>query len=115
MRRAVQKIKDADTSADRLIKKTKNTGYGTSGPDDLKSICLLVMAVKQSRGEKTEGLSIFFSNARTEKKMKTKTKRAAIIMKKIFDSNSVPISEEKIALHIDDEPKGMKVTICYTI
>ena len=36
------------------------------------------------------------------------TKRAAIILKKIFDSNTVSISEENNVLHI--EPQGVKVT-----
>ena len=39
-----------------------------------------------------------------------KTKRAAIILKKIFDSNTVSISEEINVLHIEDEPQGVKVT-----
>ena len=39
-----------------------------------------------------------------------KTKRAAIILKKIFDSDTVSISEENNVLHIEDEPQGVKVT-----
>ena len=41
-----------------------------------------------------------------------KTKRAAIILKKLFDSDTVSISEENNALHIEDEPQGVKVTNC---
>ena len=39
-----------------------------------------------------------------------KTKRAAIILEKIFDSNSVSISEVNNVLHIGDGPQGVKVT-----
>ena len=38
-----------------------------------------------------------------------KTKRAAINLKKIFDSDTVSISEENNVLHIEDEPQGVKV------
>ena len=36
-----------------------------------------------------------------------KTKRAAIILNKIFNSNNVSISEETNILHINDEPQGL--------
>ena len=39
-----------------------------------------------------------------------KTKRAAIILKKNFDSDTVSISEENNVLHIEDEIQGVKVT-----
>ena len=39
-----------------------------------------------------------------------KTKRAAIILKKFFDSDTVSISEENNVLHIEDEPQGVKMT-----
>ena len=39
-----------------------------------------------------------------------KTKRAAIILNKFFNSNSVSISEETNILHIDDEPRGVDIT-----
>ena len=39
-----------------------------------------------------------------------KTKNAAIILKKFFDSDTVSISEENNVLHIEDEPQGVKVT-----
>ena len=39
-----------------------------------------------------------------------KTKRAAIILKKIFVSDTVSISEENNVLHNADEPEGVKVT-----
>ena len=39
-----------------------------------------------------------------------KTKRAAIILNKIFNSNNVSISEETNILHINDEPQGVDVT-----
>ena len=42
--------------------------------------------------------------------MKKKTKRAAIILKKFFDSDTVSIKEENNFLHIEDEPQGVKVT-----
>ena len=42
--------------------------------------------------------------------MKIKQKKAAIILKKIFDSDTVSISEENNVLHIEDEPQGVKVT-----
>ena len=38
-----------------------------------------------------------------------KTKRAAIILKKNFDSDAVSISEENNVLHIEDEPQRVKV------
>ena len=39
-----------------------------------------------------------------------KTKRAAIILNKIFNSISVSISEETNILHINDELEGVDVT-----
>ena len=39
-----------------------------------------------------------------------KTKRAAIILNKIFNSNNVSISGETNILHINDEPQGVDVT-----
>ena len=39
-----------------------------------------------------------------------KTKRPAIILHKIFNSNSISISEENNILHIDDESQGVDVT-----
>ena len=39
-----------------------------------------------------------------------KTKRAAIILKKMFDSDTISISEENNVLHIEDEPQGVKMT-----
>ena len=39
-----------------------------------------------------------------------KAKRAAIITKKIFDSDTLSISEENNVLHIEDEPQGVKRT-----
>ena len=39
-----------------------------------------------------------------------KTKRAAIILNKIFNSYNVSISEETNILHINDEPQGVDVT-----
>ena len=39
-----------------------------------------------------------------------KTKRAAIILNKIFNSNNVSISEQTNILHINDEPQGVDVT-----
>ena len=38
-----------------------------------------------------------------------KTKRAAIILKKIWDSETVSIREENSVLNIEDEPQGVKV------
>ena len=43
-----------------------------------------------------------------------KTKRAAIILNKIFISNSVSISEEVNILHINDKPQGVDVTSFFT-
>ena len=39
-----------------------------------------------------------------------KTKRAAIILNKIFNSHNVSISEETNLLHINDEPQVVDVT-----
>ena len=39
-----------------------------------------------------------------------KTKRAAIVLNKIFNSISVSIIEETNILHINDEPQGVVVT-----
>ena len=38
-----------------------------------------------------------------------KTKRAAILLSKIFNSNNVSISEETNIQHFNDEPQGVDV------
>ena len=45
-----------------------------------------------------------------------KTERAAIILNKIFKSNSVSIIKETNILHIDDEPQGVgETSFLYTL
>ena len=44
-----------------------------------------------------------------------KLKRTAIILKKVFDSNTVSIKQENNVLHTEDELQRVKVTNSYTI
>ena len=44
-----------------------------------------------------------------------KTKKAAIILKKNLDADTVSISEENNVFQIEDEPQGVKVTNFCTI
>ena len=108
--RAVEK-KDADTSTDRRITRTRSTGDGTSDPDDVKSE-LFVSDDSEIESVVKKRKDSAFDSIMLELKLmdENKTKRAAIILKKIFDSNTVSISEENNVLHIEDEPQGVKVT-----
>ena len=103
--------KDADTSTDRRITRTRSTGDGTSDPDDVKSELFVSDDSEIEPVVKKRKVSAFDSIMLELKLMdENKTKRAAIILKKIFDSNTVSISEENNVLHIEDEPQGVKVT-----
>ena len=103
--------KDADTSTDRRIIRTRSTGDGTSNPDDVKSE-LFVSDDSEIEPVVKKRKDSAFDSIMLELKLmdENKTKRAAIILKKIFDSNTVSISEENNVLHIEDEPQGVKVT-----
>ena len=103
--------KDADTSTDRRIIRTRSTGDGTSDPDDVKSE-LFVSDDSEIEPVVKKRKDSAFDSIMLELKLmdENKTKRAAIILKKIFDSNTVSISEENNVLHIEDEPQGVKVT-----
>ena len=106
-----KKLKDADTCTDRLITRTKSTGDGTSDPDDVKSE-LFVSDDSEIEPVVKKRKDSAFDSIMLELKLmdENKTKRAAIILKKIFDSDTVSISEENNVLHIEDEPQGVKVT-----
>ena len=106
-----KKLKDADTSTDGLITRTKSTGDGTSDPEDVKSE-LFVSDDSEIEPVVKKRKDSAFDSIMLELKLmdENKTKRAAIILKKIFDSDTVSISEENNVLHIEDEPQGVKVT-----
>ena len=95
-----KKLQDADTSTD-----------GTSDPDDVKSESFVSDDSEIEPVVKKRKDSAFDSIMLELKLMdKNKTKRTAIVLKKIFDSDTVSISEENNVLHIEDEPQGVKVT-----
>ena len=103
--------KDADTSTDRLITRTRSIGVGTSDPDDVKSESFVSDDSEIEPVVKKRKDSAFDSIMLELKLMdENKTKRAAIILKKNFDSDTVSISEENNVLHIEDEHQGVKVT-----
>ena len=102
--------KAADTSTDRRITRTRSTGDGTSNPDDVKSELFVSDDSEIEPVVKKRKDSAFDSMLELKLMDENKTKRAAIILKKIFDSNTVSISEENNVLHIEDEPQGAKVT-----
>ena len=91
-----KKLQDADTSPERLIMRIRSISDGTSDPDDVKSESFV------SDDSEIEMLELKLMN-------ENKTKRASIILKKIFVSDTVSISEENNVLHIEDEPQGVKV------
>ena len=103
--------KDADTSTDRRIIGTRSTGDGTSDPDDVKSE-LFVSDDSEIEPVVKKRKDSAFDSIMLELKLmdENRTKRAAIILKKISDSNTVSISEENNVLHIEDEPQEVKVT-----
>ena len=103
--------KDVDTSTDRLITRTRSIGDGTSEPDDVKSESFVSDDSGTEPVVKKRKDSAFDSIMLELKLMdENKTKRAAIILKQNFDSDSVSISGENNVLHIEDEPQGVKVT-----
>ena len=103
--------KDADTSTDKLITRTRSVGDGTSDRDDVKSESFVSDDSEIEPVVKKRKDSAFDSIMLELKLMdENKTKRAAIILKKIFDSDTVSISEENNVLHIEDEPQGVRVT-----
>ena len=103
--------KDADISTDTRIIRTMSTGDGTSDPDDVKSE-LFVSDDSEIEPVVKKRKDSAFDSIMLELKLmdENKTKIAAIILKKFFDSNTVSISEENNVLHIEDEPQGVKVT-----
>ena len=106
-----KKVQDADTNTDRSIKRTKSSGDVTSDADDVKTESFfrddseIEPIVKKRRDSAFDSIML-------ELKLvdENKTKRAAIILYKIFNSNNVSISEETNILHINDEPQGVDVT-----
>ena len=94
-----------------MIKRTKSSGDGTSDPDDVKS-GLFVSDDSEIEPVVKKWKDSAFDSIMLELKLmdENKTKRAAIILKKNFDSDTVSISEENNVLHIEDEPQGVKVT-----
>ena len=106
-----KKLQDADTSTDRLITRTGSIFDGTSDPDDVKSESFVSDDSEIEPAVKKRKDSALDSKMLELKLMnENKTKRAAIILKSIFDSDAVSISEENTVLHIEDEPQGVKVT-----
>ena len=103
--------KDADTSTDRRITRTTSISDGTSDPDDAKSE-LFVSDDSEIEPIVKKRKDSAFDSIMLELKLMDEniTKRAAIILKKIFDSNTVSISEQNNVLHIEDEPQGVEVT-----
>ena len=99
------------TSTDRRITRTRSIGDGTSDPDDAKSELFVSDYIEIEPVVKKRKDSAFDSIMLELKLMdENKTKRAAIVVKKIFDSDVVSISEENNVFHIEDEPQGVKVT-----
>ena len=106
-----KKVQDADTNTDWSIKRTKSSGDVTSDADDVRSESFfsddseIEPIVKKRRDSAFDSIML-------ELKLvdENKTKRAAIILNKIFNSNNVSISEETNILHINDEPQGVDVT-----
>ena len=78
-------LKDADTSTDRLITRTKSTGDGTSDPDDVKSE-LFVSDDSEIEPVVKKRKDSAFDSLMLELKLMdgNKTKRAAIILKKFL-------------------------------
>ena len=106
-----RKLQDADTSTDRLITRTGSIADGTSDTDDIKSESFVSDDSEIELVVKKRKDSAFDSRMLKPKLMdENKTKKAAIMLKKIFDSDIVYISEENNVLHIEDEPQGVKVT-----
>ena len=94
-----------------MVTRTRSIDDGTSDPDDVKLESFVsddseIEPVVKKRKDSA------FDSVMLELKLmdENKTKRAAIILKKIFDSDTVSISEENNVLHIEDEPQGVKVT-----
>ena len=100
-----KKVQDADTNTDRPVKRTKSSGDTRSDADDVRtesyfSDDIEIESIVKKRRDSA------FDSIMLELKLvdKNKTKRAALILNIIFNSNSVFISEETINLHINDEP-----------
>ena len=102
-----KKLQDADTNTDRPIKRTKSSGDATNDTDEsfFSDDSEIEPIVKKRRDSAFDSITL-------ELKLvdENKTKRAAIILNKIFNSNSVSISEDTNILHINDEPQRVNVT-----
>ena len=93
-----------------MITKTKSTGDETSDQDNVKSESFVSDDSEIEPSVKKQEDSAFHSIMLHLKLLdKNETKKAALILKKNY-SNSISINEENNDLHIDDEPRGMKVT-----
>ena len=80
-----KKLQDADTSTHRLITRTTSIGDGTNDPDDVKSESFVSDDSETEPVVKKRKDSAFDSIMLELKPMvENKTKRAAIILKKIF-------------------------------
>ena len=105
-----KKLQEADTSTDRLIKRTRSVGDRTGDPYDVKLESFVRDCSEIEPVLKKRKVSAFDSVMLELKLMdEIKTKRAAIVLKNIFDSDTVSISEENNVLHITDEPQGVRV------
>ena len=105
-----KKVQDADTNNDRLIKRTKSSGDVTSDADVVRTESFLsddseIEPIVKKRRDSA------FDSIMLELKLvdENKTKRAAIILNKIFNSNNSSISEETNILHTNNEPQGVDV------
>ena len=106
-----KKVQDADTNTDRSIKRTKSSDDATSDADDVRAESFFsddseIEPIVNKRRDSA------FNSKMLELKIvdENKTKRAAIILNKIFNSNNISIIEETNILHINDEPQGVDVT-----
>ena len=106
-----KKVQDADTNTDRSIKRTKSSGDATSDADDvgIESFFSVDSEIEPIIKKRRD---LAFDSIMLDLKLvdKNKTKRAAIILNKNFNSNNVSICEETNILHFHDEPQGVDVT-----
>ena len=105
-----KKVQGADTNTDRSIKRTNGSGDATHDADDVKTESIF------SDDSEIEPIVRKRRNSAFDSKIlelelvdENNTKIAAIILNRIFNSNSFSISEETNILHIDNEPHGVVV------
>ena len=110
-RNSEKKVQDVDTNTDRSIRRTKSSVDATSDADDVRTESFssddseVEPTVKKKRDSAIDSIML-----KLKLVDENKTIRTAIILNKIFNSNSVSISEETNILHINDEPQRVDVT-----